>query len=156
MNHDLFFKVMSPNGADEPEARRSGCDREAFGSVSSFKQLFTANRNLWLWLGMVGVRPKSRASAFTANQDTPVRAWCRSLAWTWEHASPQAPEQPKGYVDAFWLVVNWDEVASRLEKARQGKRVKAARLGGSCCATADMGHDASKCVMWAGIRMSLL
>jgi len=59
VNHDLFFRGMSPDGgADEPEsAALKGAIVKTFGSVSSFKQLFAATAlevfgSGWAWLGM--------------------------------------------------------------------------------------------------------
>ena len=131
VNHDLFFKVMSPNGgADEPESvALKDAIAKTFGSVSSFKQLFTATAleifgSGWAWL-VYDQKSKSLGISSTANQDTPAmeKGMVPILGLdVWEHAYYlKHQSNRKGYVDAFWLVINWDEVASRLEKAMGGQ-----------------------------------
>lgn len=127
VNHDLFFKCMSPDGgADEPESvALKGAIVQTFGSVAAFKQLFAATAlevfgSGWAWL-VYDAKAKELAITSTANQDTPAMEQGMSVVLgldVWEHAYYlKHQSNRKAYIDSFWLVVNWSEAASRLEKA---------------------------------------
>jgi len=74
-NHDLFWKVMSPNGGGEPSGELAEAIETAFGSYESFKDVFTKSAATrfgsgWAWLcvhkgGKVEV-------CSTPNQDNPL------------------------------------------------------------------------------------
>ncbi len=79
-NHDLFWKVMSPNGGGEPTGELAAAINGAFGSFEAFKEVFSkaaATRfgSGWAWLcvhkgGKVEV-------CSTPNQDNPINAGSR-------------------------------------------------------------------------------
>ena len=127
VNHDLFFKVMSPNGgADEPESvALKDAIAKTFGSVSSFKQLFTATAleifgSGWAWL-VYDQKSKSLGISSTANQDTPAmeKGMVPILGLdVWEHAYYLNYQNRRpDYIEAFFNVVNWDEVSRRFKEA---------------------------------------
>ena len=54
-NHDLFWKIMSPNGGGEPTGAVATAINNAFGSYENFKDVFSkaaATRfgSGWAWL----------------------------------------------------------------------------------------------------------
>jgi Fe-Mn family superoxide dismutase len=118
-NHSLFWEMMSPDGGGDPSGDLAAAIDSAFGSLDSFKDEFKAagaNRfgSGWAWL--VKDSAGSLAVTSTANQDSPISAGQTPLLGVdvWEHAyylkyQNKRPE----YLDAFWNVVNWDDVAER-------------------------------------------
>jgi len=122
-NHDLFWKVMSPNGGGEPSGELADAINDAFGSFDKFKEEFSnaaATRfgSGWAWLcvhegGKVEV-------CSTPNQDNPLmpNAGCDGTPIlgldVWEHAYYLNYQNRRpDYIAAFFNVINWDEVAKR-------------------------------------------
>jgi Fe-Mn family superoxide dismutase len=121
-NHTFFWQIMSPDGGGEPEGGLRSAIDDAFGSFDAFKdELKNAGVNRfgsgWAWLvhdesGLVVVS--------TANQDSPVSDGHTPLLGVdvWEHAYYLKYQNRRpDYIDAWWNVVNWPEVASRFEAA---------------------------------------
>jgi len=126
VNHDLFFRCMSPDGGGAPQsAALSTALTVAFGSLDAFKRAFNlAALELfgsgWVWL----VYDKEKAALgimSTPNQDTPAMEvdMVPILGLdVWEHAYYLKHQSArKNYVDDFWNVVHWPEVARRLDAA---------------------------------------
>ena len=113
----------------EPRRRRRALRRrsptainEKFGSFDSFKEEFK-NAGVsrfgsgWAWLVHDG---SGLAVTSTANQDSPVSDGQTPLLGVdvWEHAYYLKYQNKRpDYLDAFWNVVNWDEVARRFDAA---------------------------------------
>jgi superoxide dismutase, Fe-Mn family len=127
-NHDLFWKVMSPDGGGLPEGELAAAIDAAFGSFDEFKKTFgqaaaTRFGSGWAWLCV-----DADGSLFvtsTPNQDNPLmdvadRRGRPILGLdVWEHAYYLKYQNLRGsYVEAFWNVVNWPEVAARFAAAR--------------------------------------
>jgi superoxide dismutase, Fe-Mn family len=117
-NHTLFWEVMSPNGGGEP----SGELARAIGDFAAFKEAFaqagiTRFGSGWAWL----VRDGSGVSiTSTPNQDSPALEGQTPLLGldVWEHAYYLKYQNRRpDYIEAWWNVVNWDEVARRYEQA---------------------------------------
>jgi Fe-Mn family superoxide dismutase len=125
-NHSLFWKVLSPNAGGKPKGDLLEAIEKNFGSFDQFKEIFSnaaASRfgSGWAWL--VKQNDGKLAVDSTPNQDNPLMD-LSDLKGTpilgldvWEHAyylkyQSRRPE----YIDAFWNVVNWDEVAKRLKE----------------------------------------
>ncbi len=121
-NHTFFWQIMSPDGGGEPSGALAEAIDSAFGSFDEFKAKFKAAGvgqfgSGWAWLVHDG---SGLAVTSTANQDSPVSAGQTPLlgADVWEHAYYLKYQNKRpDYLDAFWNVVNWDEVASRFEAA---------------------------------------
>ena len=121
-NHSLFWTSMSPDGGGEPSGDLGDAINEAFGSYDDFKtKLKEAGVNRfgsgWAWLVHDG---SGLAIVSTANQDNPVSDGQTPLLGVdvWEHAYYLKYQNKRpDYLDAFWNVVNWDEVARRYEEA---------------------------------------
>jgi Fe-Mn family superoxide dismutase len=122
-NHSLFWEMLSPDGGGAPEGDLGAAIDEAFGSFDAFKDEFnnagiTRFGSGWAWLVWDG---SGLAVVSTANQDSPVSNGQVPLlgADVWEHAYYLKYQNRRpDYLDAFWNVVNWDYVASRLAEAR--------------------------------------
>ncbi|MCT8339272.1 superoxide dismutase [Flavobacteriaceae bacterium TK19130] len=125
-NHRLFWEVMSPNGGGEPSGDLATAINSAFGSYADFKEKF-ANAakgqfgSGWAWLcvhegGKVEV-------CSTPNQDNPLMpgVGCEGTPIlgldVWEHAYYLKYQNKRpDYVDAFFEVINWDDVSKRYEQ----------------------------------------
>jgi len=121
-NHSFFWTIMSPDGGGEPSGALADAINEKFGDLDSFKEEFKAAGigqfgSGWAWLvsGDGGLEITS-----TPNQDSPISAGATVLLGVdvWEHAYYLRYQNKRpDYIDAFWNVVDWDEVARRYESA---------------------------------------
>jgi len=121
-NHDLFWKVMNPNGGGEPTGALADAINADFGSFEGFKDAFSkaaATRfgSGWAWLC---VKDGKLEVCSSANQDNPLMPGigCGGTPIlgldVWEHAYYLNYQNRRpGYIDAFFNVLNWDEVARR-------------------------------------------
>jgi Fe-Mn family superoxide dismutase len=122
-NHTFFWQIMSPDGGGDPSGDLASAIDDAFGGFGDFKTKFAeagVNRfgSGWAWLVHDG---SGLAVVSTANQDTPVSDGQTPLLGVdvWEHAYYLKYQNKRpDYIEAWWNVVNWDEVASRFGAAR--------------------------------------
>lgn len=128
-NHTLFWNNLAKDKG-KPSQELEQAISKAFGSFDKFKEAFnnaakTRFGSGWAWL--VLNKDKSLAVGSTANQDnplmdnSPVKGSPLLALDVWEHAyylkyQNRRPE----YIDAFWNVVNWEEVNNRYTKALKG------------------------------------
>jgi Fe-Mn family superoxide dismutase len=121
-NHTFFWQIMSPDGGGEPSGDLASAIDAAFGGFGDFKSKFAAagvNRfgSGWAWLVHDG---SGVAVVSTANQDTPISDGQTPLLGVdvWEHAYYLKYQNKRpDYIEAWWNVVNWDEVAKRFGAA---------------------------------------
>ena len=125
-NHDLFWKVMSPNGGGNPTGEVASAIDSAFGSYENFKNLFakaagTRFGSGWAWLV---VNNGKLEVCSTPNQDNPLmpEVGCSGTPIlgldVWEHAYYLNYQNRRpDYINAFFNVINWDEVNKRLKEA---------------------------------------
>jgi Fe-Mn family superoxide dismutase len=117
-NHTFFWQIMSPDGGGEPEGDLKAAIDDAFGGFDAFKdELKNAGVNRfgsgWSWLVRDG---SGLAVVSTANQDSPISDGQTPLLGVdvWEHAYYLKYQNRRpDYIDAWWNVVNWPEVAAR-------------------------------------------
>ncbi|MCW8897929.1 MAG: superoxide dismutase [Flavobacteriales bacterium] len=121
-NHDLFWKVMSPNGGGQPTGAIADAINAAFGSYEGFKDAFakaaaTRFGSGWAWLCK---KDGKLEICSTANQDNPLMPGigCGGTPLlgidVWEHAYYLNYQNRRpDYINAFFNVINWDEVAKR-------------------------------------------
>lgn len=126
-NHSLFWTVMSPNGGGNPTGEVATAIDEAFGSYDSFKDAFakagaTRFGSGWAWLCVKNGKLEVCSSA---NQDNPLMAGvgCEGTPIlgldVWEHAYYLNYQNRRpDYINAFFNVINWDEVNKRLAAAK--------------------------------------
>jgi Fe-Mn family superoxide dismutase len=127
-NHLLYWKIMAP----QSKAGKTGevlqrAINQAFGSMDQFKSLFSdaAKKQFgsgWAWLSVDGDGKLFVSS--TPNQDNPLMSVPEKrgipilLIDVWEHAYYlQYQNRRPEYVDAFWNIINWNEVSRRYEEA---------------------------------------
>jgi Fe-Mn family superoxide dismutase len=119
-NHTLFWQIMSPDGGGEPSGALADAIASTFGGLDELKkQVNEAGVNRfgsgWTWLVLDG---GSLTVTSTANQDSPLEAGQTPLLGidVWEHAYYLKYQNRRpDYLEAWWNVVNWDEVARRFE-----------------------------------------
>lgn len=122
-NHSLFWEIMSPNGGGNPTGAVGEEIDKAFGSYAAFKEEFTKAAltrfgSGWAWL----VENNGKVEVMsTPNQDSPIMEGKTPLLGVdvWEHAYYLNYQNKRpDYVNAFFNVINWDEVNKRLAAAR--------------------------------------
>jgi len=121
-NHNLFWEIMGPNGGGMPSGEISESINSNFGSFENFKDEFSkaaATRfgSGWAWLC---AHPDGKLEiCSTANQDNPLMPngcggnpiLCLDV---WEHAYYLNYQNRRpDYINAFFNVINWDEVNNR-------------------------------------------
>jgi superoxide dismutase, Fe-Mn family len=124
-NHTFFWQIMSPDGGGEPSGSVAEAINDAFGSFDEFKDKFKAAGvgqfgSGWAWLVATGSGVEITS---TPNQDTPVMEGRTPILGVdvWEHAYYLKYQNKRpDYIDAFWNVVNWDEVQKRYDAASSG------------------------------------
>ena len=121
-NHSMFWQIMSPDGGGEPDGDLAAAIDDAFGGFDAFKDE-VKNAGVgqfgsgWAWLVHDG---SGLAVVSTPNQDTPLSDGKTPLLGVdvWEHAYYLKYQNKRpDYIDAWWNVVNWDEVARRHSEA---------------------------------------
>lgn len=127
-NHSLFWKSMAPVGKGGKLSDELGLALQSgFGSVADFKAAFakaaaTRFGSGWAWLIVQDGKLKVTS---TPNQDNPLMKGLVDEIGTpilgidvWEHAYYLHYQNRRGdYIDAWWKVVNWQEVSKRFKLA---------------------------------------
>lgn len=125
-NHLLFWKNMAPKSAGPSEGLKSAIEK-SFGSYDKFRETFSAAAKSrfgsgWAWLVMSP--DKTLVVGSTPNQDnplmdiSPVKGKPLLTLDVWEHAYYLKYQNKRAdYVEAFWNVVNWEEVDARYKAA---------------------------------------
>tara|TARA_B110000908_G_scaffold119013_1_gene139476 strand:- start:3 stop:611 length:609 start_codon:yes stop_codon:yes gene_type:complete len=122
-NHSLFWSVMNPNNSGELTGVLKEAIMNEFGSFDAFKDAFsnaaaTQFGSGWAWLC---VHPGGKVEVCsTPNQDNPLMpgVTCGGTPIlgidVWEHAYYLNYQNRRpDYINAFFNVINWNEVASR-------------------------------------------
>jgi len=129
-NHSLFWKLLSPNGTKPSGEVLEGINKK-WGSLDAFKEEFTKAATTrfgsgWAWL--VVDKDGDLAINSTANQDNPIMGKEISGAEgypvlgldVWEHAYYLKYQNKRpDYISAFYNVIDWDEVNSRLVESSE-------------------------------------
>ncbi|WP_347066900.1 superoxide dismutase [Flavobacterium sp. WV_118_3] len=127
-NHNLFWEVMSPNGGGLPTGELADAINASFGSFDEFKAQFskagaTQFGSGWAWLC---VQKGGKLDVCgTPNQDNPLMPGigCGGTPIlgmdVWEHAYYLHYQNRRpDYIEAFFNVINWAEVAKRYAAAK--------------------------------------
>jgi len=122
-NHSLFWSVMNPNNPGELSGDLKDAIMAEFGSFEAFKDAFskaaaTQFGSGWAWLCVL---PGGKVEVCsTPNQDNPLMSGvtCGGTPIlgidVWEHAYYLNYQNRRpDYIEAFFNVINWNEVASR-------------------------------------------
>ena len=127
-NHSLFWTVMNPSNKGELSGDLKNAIMEAFGSFDAFKDTFsnaaaTQFGSGWAWLCVL---PGGKVEVCsTPNQDNPLMpgVTCGGTPIlgldVWEHAYYLNYQNRRpDYINAFFNVINWNEVAKRFAAAK--------------------------------------
>ena len=123
--HSLFWTNMSPDGGGEPDGELAVAVNEYFGSFAAFRaQLTEAAMNVqgsgWgalSWEPMAGRLIVEQVYDHQGNvgQGGPPLL----VLDMWEHAYYlQYKNVKKDWVEAYWNIVNWPDVALRFDRVR--------------------------------------
>ncbi|MFA4936744.1 MAG: superoxide dismutase [Patescibacteria group bacterium] len=123
-NHLFFWSIIQPpigNGGEPEGELASAVDRD-FGDVTKFRDDFTKAAvsifgSGWAWL--VANRDNKLSIITTANQDSPITQGLKPLLTidVWEHAYYLKYQNKRAdYIDAWWKIVNWQEVSRKFAK----------------------------------------
>lgn len=121
-NHALFWQVMAPGGP-RGTFEEIGAAVDSFGSFDAFQEQFNAAGagrfgSGWVWLTVDA--GGALAVESTPNQDTPIMDGRTPVLGcdVWEHAYYLKYQNRRpDYLQAWWNVVNWREVAQRYQAA---------------------------------------
>lgn len=121
-NHSLFWEIISPDGGGEPAGELAEAIKSTFGSFEEFRKLFTEKATTLFgsgWAFLVINKNKELELTRQSFQNSPLMDGNTPILGldVWEHAyylkyQNRRPE----YIDAFWNIVNWEEVLRRYQK----------------------------------------
>ena len=122
-NHSFFWQIMKPGGGGEPSGDLAKAIDDTFDGVDKLKAAVNDGGvkrfgSGWTWLVWDGT---GLSLYSTPNQDSPIMQTDVPLLGidVWEHAYYLTYRNRRpAYLEAWWNVVNWDEVARRYEEAR--------------------------------------
>lgn len=130
-NHTLFWFIMGPNAGGEPKGELAEQINKDLGSFDKFKEAFTAAGTTqfgsgWAWLTWCPENKKLVVEK-SANQDNCLMNSKRKPILTmdvWEHAYYLEHQnlRPR-WIETFYKLINWQEVANNFEKAKAGKTI---------------------------------
>ena len=127
--HSLLWTNMSPDGGGEPEGELAAAVKESFGSYEAVRaQMSEAANNVqgsgWAALSWEPLGRRLIVEQVYDHQGNVGQGGPPLLALDmWEHAYYlQYKNVKKDWVEAFWNIVNWPDVADRFD------RVKSLRL----------------------------
>ena len=125
-NHNLFWEIMGPNCGGTPSGEIAEAIDSNFDSFENFKESFkksaaTRFGSGWAWL-CVQENGKLEICS-TPNQDNPLmQGICNDNSNilmgidVWEHAYYLNYQNKRvEYIDAFFNILNWEEVNNRLK-----------------------------------------
>lgn len=125
-NHSLFWEMMTPKNGYGQEPSGTVLDKlqHEFGDYKTFQEQFGGEASKifgsgWEWLVWDKNSGKAKLMS-TPNQDSPLTQGFVPLLGldVWEHAYYlQYYNVRADYIAAWWNVVNWDDVAKRLDMA---------------------------------------
>ncbi len=120
LNHTFFWQIMGPGKGGEPSGELLEKIKSTFESFDKFKEAFSKTAlgifgSGWAWL--VANNGKLELTT-TPNQDSPVAQGKSPILGLdmWEHSFYLLRQNRKNeYVDAWWNVVNWEQVSKNLK-----------------------------------------
>ena len=123
-NHSLFWKLLSPNGGGQPTGELAEAIERDFGSFEKFQAHFNAaalglQGSGWAVLGYDTIAERLVIEQMTDQQgNLSINLKPVLLLDMWEHAFYLQYKNVKAdYVEAWWNVVNWDDVNERFAAA---------------------------------------
>jgi len=130
VNHTIFWENMHPDGGGEPEGELADQIEQDFSSYEGFKADFSqaaggVEGSGWALLCHDAASDELIVAAAENHQNQTPQATTPILVCdVWEHAYYLQYENNRGeYVDNFFEVINWDDVAERFEQC-QGRSIQ--------------------------------
>lgn len=124
-NHSVFWNNLSPEGGDKPEGELAAAIDDQFGSFDAFRSHFSANANAiqgsgWSILAWDSIGQRLIiVQLYDQQGNISIGLTPLLMLDMWEHAFYLDYQNVKGdYVNAFWNIVNWTDVADRFTMAR--------------------------------------
>ncbi|MCL1900186.1 MAG: superoxide dismutase [Promicromonosporaceae bacterium] len=126
VNHSAFWENLSPDGGGEPTGEMAAAINEFFGSFAAFKAHFAAvaagvQGSGWAILAwdsigeqLVVVQLYDQQGNLALGLVPIVLLDCWEHAYYLDYLNVRAD-----YVTAWWNLVNWQDAAARLERARR-------------------------------------
>jgi Fe-Mn family superoxide dismutase len=123
--HSIFWTNMGPKGGGEPSGALADQIKKDFGSFDAFKKQFSAASaqvegsgwGLLCWEpigGRLQILQAEKHQDLTQQGVTPLL-----VIDVWEHAYYLKYQNKRpAYVEAWWNVVNWDDVSKRFKDAK--------------------------------------
>lgn len=119
-NHNFFWRCLTPESPHAPSRALARTIATTFGTVSTFKQRFTAkalekSRSGWTWL--VRTHDRRLLLVNTDDGETPLKLGAHALLAcdVCEHAYfVDYRDDRRRYLEAFWNLVNWRFVEMNL------------------------------------------
>lgn len=126
INHSIFWKNLTPDGAGKPEGELAAAIDEFFGSFDGFVGHFSAAANSlqgsgWAVLAWDPVGAQLLIhQLYDQQNNTPLGVTPILQLDMWEHAFYLDYVNVKAdYVKAFWNIANWADAGRRFEAARK-------------------------------------
>lgn len=120
-NHSMFWKFMSPEGGGEPGGELGDALKEKYGDFQGFMDQFGDKALKVFGSGWAWLMPDLSITT-TPNQDSPIMQGQPAPILgldVWEHAYYLDYTYNRGdYIQAWWHVVNWNEVEERFKSAK--------------------------------------
>jgi Fe-Mn family superoxide dismutase len=123
--HSLLWSNLSPDGGGEPEGELAAAVKESFGSFDALRaQMSEAANNVqgsgWAVLSWEPLGSRLIVEQVYDHQGNVGQGAPPLLALDmWEHAFYlQYKNVKKDWVEAFWNIANWSDVADRFERVR--------------------------------------
>ena len=120
VNHTMFWQIMGPGKGGAPTGAIADAINGQFGGFDSFKEQMNKGGvgrfgSGWVWLVQAGGKLSIESSA---NQDSPLMEGKKPIIGidVWEHAYYLKYQNRRpDYLAAWWNVINWDAINSRLK-----------------------------------------
>lgn len=130
-NHSLFWPMLSATAGKKPVSTLAAAINKKFGSLNRFREEFSQAATAHFGSGWAWLCIDKHGNLFvctTPNQDNPIMdvvdPSCQGTPIlgldVWEHAYYlQYKNRRSAYIEAFWNIVNWEEVNRRFEAAQK-------------------------------------
>lgn len=130
-NHSLFWPMLSATAGKKPVSTLAAAINKKFGSLNRFREEFSQAATAHFGSGWAWLCIDKHGNLFvctTPNQDNPIMdvvdPSCQGTPIlgldVWEHAYYlQYQNRRSAYIEAFWNIVNWEEVNRRFEAVQK-------------------------------------
>ena len=123
-NHSMFWTIMKKGGGGEPKGELAAAIKSVFGSFADFKTKFnqaatTRFGSGWAWLFF---KDGKLTLESLPNQDSPIMTGGKPVMGldVWEHAYYLKYQNRRAeYIEAWWNVVNWDQIAQNFAEGKK-------------------------------------